>query len=51
MGEDERRPFFTQLGNSYIGLTVQTSVTAPVGSSINGAYVDLSPGKLARRQP
>jgi len=49
VGETLRRPFFTQVGSSRIGLTVHHSITDPIDASINGADIDLSPGTWPRQ--
>ena len=48
-GKYDRRAFWTQMGSSRIGMTVQVSITDPVGVSINGAYIDLGQGTMAAR--
>ncbi len=48
IGETMRRVVFTQLGSSYIGLTVQISMTAPVGASINGADIVVGAGTMGK---
>lgn len=47
IGETLRRVFFTQMGSSRIGLTVEISMDAPVGASINTAYIEIGRGILA----
>lgn len=47
-GDNQRRIFWTQLGSSRIGMTFSAVITDPVPTSINGAYIDLSPGTWPR---
>jgi hypothetical protein len=48
LGQDDTRVFWTQLGASYIGPTVNVAVTDPVEANINGAYLYAGPGTFPR---
>lgn len=47
IGETLRRVFWTQMGSSRIGITVQVSMDAPVGCTINTAYLEVGKGIMS----
>lgn len=48
IGDDERRVIFPQLGSSRIGLTFEVTVTDPVPTNLNAAFIDESKGTWPR---
>lgn len=48
-GDYDRRVFWTQMGSARIGMSIHTSITDPIDTSINAAYVDLGKGTMAAR--
>ena len=49
IGQNDTRVFFPQCGSSYVGMTFETTVTDPVPTNFNAAYVDISPGTMENR--
>jgi hypothetical protein len=49
IGADDTRFFFPQLSSSRIGMTFELTITDPVPSYFNAAYIDISAGTLASR--
>lgn len=48
IGDYDRRVFWTQMGSARIGMAVEVTVSDPVTESINGAYMDLGAGTMAK---
>ena len=51
VGQDETRVFWPQLGSSRIGMTFDVVITDPVPTSINGALLDIGPGRSPGNRP
>lgn len=48
-GKYNKRVYWTQMGSSYVGMAIHTSITDPVDASINGAYIYLGQGTKAKQ--